>query len=112
MSKIVKDKDMLMCINNELSNDFEEFLALYLSQVMSLEKMDVLATDLNKKHGFGLRGDRGRIKSKILDKGAIPRITQEIYYTTNTNGSKIVNLDLTLERFGDKLRRIPIKKGV
>lgn len=53
MSKIVKDKDMLMCINNELSRDFEEFLALYLSQVLSLEKMDVIAEDLKHKHGFG-----------------------------------------------------------
>ena len=42
----------------------------------------------------------------LLDKGAIPRITQEIYYTCNIDGSKIVNLDLTLEKFGDTLRRI------
>ena len=55
MSKIVKDKDMLMCINNELSRDFEEFLALYLSQVLSLEKMDVIAEDLKHKHGFGFK---------------------------------------------------------
>ncbi len=47
---------------------------------------------------------------EVLDKGAIPRITQEIYYTCNIDGSKIVNLDLTLEKFGDKLRRINIKK--
>lgn len=52
------------------------------------------------------------MSKEILNKGAIPRITQEIYYTTNTNGSKIVNLDLTLEKFADKLKKIPIKKGV
>jgi len=52
------------------------------------------------------------MSKEILNKGAIPRITQEIYYITKNDGSKIVNLDLTLEKFGDKLRRIPIKKGV
>lgn len=49
--------------------------------------------------------------SKLLDKGAIPRITQEIYYTCNIDGSKIVNLDLTLEKFGDTLRRIEPTKN-
>ena len=60
----------------------------------------------------GWEWSRDMKEKEILDKGAIPRITQEIYYTTNSNGSKIVNLDLTLEKFGDKLRRIPILKGV
>ena len=60
----------------------------------------------------GWEWSRDMKEKEILDKGAIPRITQEIYYTTNSNGSKIVNLDLTLEKFGNKLRRIPILKGV
>lgn len=50
--------------------------------------------------------DLAKQEYDLLDKGAIPRITQEIYYICSSDGSKVVNLDLTLERFGDKLRRI------
>lgn len=44
--------------------------------------------------------------SKLLDKGAIPRITQDIYYICSSDGSKVVNIDLTLDRFRDKLKKI------
>ena len=44
--------------------------------------------------------------NELLDKGAIPRMTQEIYYICSSDGSKVVNIDLTLDRFRDKLKKI------
>ena len=46
----------------------------------------------------------------MLNKGAIPKITQEIYYTCSSNGSKVVNMKLTLKRFKNKLIKINTKK--
>ena len=48
--------------------------------------------------------------SPLLDKSAIPRITQEIFYTCSSDGSKEVNIELTLETFLSKLKRIDNKK--
>jgi len=79
-----------------------------------IELQDKIDAIEDKKKDYALDNmtcDEMEMKEPILDKGAIPRLTQEIYYTTNSDGSKIVNLDLTLERFGDRLRRINIKKG-
>lgn len=42
-------------------------------------------------------------KSKTLDKGAIPRITQEIYYKASPDGSLKVNAKLTMQEFEKKL---------
>jgi hypothetical protein len=44
--------------------------------------------------------------NELLDKGAIPRMTQEIYYICSSDGSKVVNINLTLDRFRDKLKKI------
>ena len=38
-----------------------------------------------------------------LNKGAIPRLTQEIYFTCGSGGSKKVNRELTLKEFDKKL---------
>tara|TARA_R110002050_G_scaffold117039_1_gene233757 strand:+ start:66 stop:653 length:588 start_codon:yes stop_codon:yes gene_type:complete len=46
------------------------------------------------------------MSKEILNKGAIPRMTQEIYYICSSDGSKVVNIDLTLDRFRDKLKKI------
>jgi hypothetical protein len=48
----------------------------------------------------------------ILNKGAIPRITQEIYYTTSSDGSKEVNVKLTLIEFKERLDKINTKEKV
>tara|TARA_R110000796_G_scaffold29899_2_gene80290 strand:+ start:7 stop:189 length:183 start_codon:yes stop_codon:yes gene_type:complete len=42
----------------------------------------------------------------ILEKGVVPRILQEIYYTCSSDGSKEVNIELTLKRFKDKLEKL------
>ena len=47
-----------------------------------------------------------RQEKPILGKGAVPRILQEIYYTCSSNGSKEVNIELTLKRFKDKLEKL------
>jgi len=41
--------------------------------------------------------------SKILNKGAIPRLTQEVYFSTTSNGAKKINRKLTLKHFDSKL---------
>tara|TARA_R110002110_G_scaffold139855_6_gene326733 strand:- start:528 stop:689 length:162 start_codon:yes stop_codon:yes gene_type:complete len=38
-----------------------------------------------------------------LNKGAIPRLTQEIYFTCGSGGSKKVNRELTLKEFDKKI---------
>jgi|TARA_X000001382_G_scaffold130454_1_gene125361 hypothetical protein len=45
-------------------------------------------------------------KSKTLDKGAIPRITQEIYYEASTDGSLKVNAQLCISEFMEKLNSV------
>ena len=47
-----------------------------------------------------------RQEKPIFEKGAVPRILQEIYYTCSSNGSKEVNIELTLKRFKDKLEKL------
>ncbi len=42
----------------------------------------------------------------ILEKGAVPRILQEIYYICSSDGSKQVNIELTLKKFKDKLEKL------
>jgi len=46
--------------------------------------------------------------SKTLDKGAIPRITQEIYYTCSSDGTSIINAELCIDEFLDKLKALQI----
>jgi len=46
------------------------------------------------------------MESDILEKGAIPKILQEIYYKCKSDGSKVVNIELTLKRFKNKLKSI------
>jgi hypothetical protein len=38
-----------------------------------------------------------------LNKGAVPRLTQEIYFKCSSNGSKKINRQLTLKSFDKKL---------
>ena len=45
-------------------------------------------------------------KSKTLDKGAIPRITQEIYYEASPDGSLTVNTQLCIKEFIEKLNSV------
>ena len=45
-------------------------------------------------------------KKPILEKGGVPRILQEVYYTCSSDGSKEVNIELTLKRFKDKLKKL------
>jgi len=47
-----------------------------------------------------------KMENEILEKGAIPRILQEIYYITKSNGDKTVNIELTLKKFENKLKKI------
>tara|TARA_R100001244_G_C5127620_1_gene125012 strand:+ start:455 stop:598 length:144 start_codon:yes stop_codon:yes gene_type:complete len=46
----------------------------------------------------------------ILEKGGVPRILQEIYYICSSDGSKEVNIELTLKRFKDKLEKLQEEK--
>ena len=41
-----------------------------------------------------------------LNKGAIPTITQEVYYQCNSKGAKQVNTRLTIKEFKSKLNSI------
>ena len=41
--------------------------------------------------------------SKTLDKGAISRITQEVYYIASSDGNVIVNAELTIREFEKKI---------
>ena len=41
-----------------------------------------------------------------LNKGAIPRLTQEIYFKCSSNGSKKINRQLTLREFDKKLGKL------
>ena len=45
-------------------------------------------------------------RKPILEKGAVPRILQEVYYICSSDGSKEVNIELTLRRFKDKLEKL------
>ena len=46
-------------------------------------------------------------ESKLLDKGAVPRITQEIYFTMNEQGQNTkVNAKLTMLEFSKKLEEL------
>ena len=45
-----------------------------------------------------------------LNKGAIPRLTQEIYFTCSSDGSKKLNRQLTLKEFDKKLGELIQKK--
>ena len=47
-----------------------------------------------------------KMENKILEKGAIPKILQEVYYKCKSDGSKTVNIELTLKRFKNKLKSI------
>ena len=38
-----------------------------------------------------------------MNKGAIPRLTQEIYFKCSSDGSKKINRQLTLKEFDKKL---------
>ena len=42
----------------------------------------------------------------ILNKGAIPSITQEIYYQCDSQGKKSLNVKLTIKEFKSKLCQI------
>jgi hypothetical protein len=42
----------------------------------------------------------------LLQKGAISRIVQEIYYICDSKGNKKINRALTLKRFDQKLGQI------
>tara|TARA_R110002020_G_scaffold170479_5_gene360177 strand:- start:1111 stop:1266 length:156 start_codon:yes stop_codon:yes gene_type:complete len=41
-----------------------------------------------------------------LNKGAIPRLTQEIFYKCHPNGSVKLNRELTLKEFDNKLKEL------
>jgi len=41
-----------------------------------------------------------------LNKGAIPRLTQEIFFKCNPSGAKRVNRELTLKEFDKKLGQL------
>ena len=45
-------------------------------------------------------------QNELLEKGAIPKILQEVYYSCKSDGSKRVNIDLTLKEFKSKLESI------
>jgi len=47
-----------------------------------------------------------KMENEVLEKGAIPRILQEIYYTCDKDGSKRVNIASTLKEFENKLKSI------
>lgn len=47
---------------------------------------------------------------KMLEKGAVPRILQEVYYTCSSDGSKVIDIELTLEEFKDKLEKLQENK--
>jgi len=40
---------------------------------------------------------------RILDKGAVSRITQEVYYVSSSDGNVILNAKLTMQEFEKKL---------
>lgn len=44
--------------------------------------------------------------SKVYDKGAIPKVSQEIFYICNTKGDVKINRALTLKEFDKKLGKI------
>ena len=44
--------------------------------------------------------------SKVYDKGAIPKVSQEIFYICNTKGEVKINRALTLKEFDKKLGKI------
>lgn len=44
--------------------------------------------------------------NKVYDKGAIPRITQEVFYISNSKGEVKINRALTLKEFDKKLGKI------
>ena len=46
----------------------------------------------------------------MLEKGAVPRILQEVYYICSSDGSKVINIELTLEEFKDKLEKLQENK--
>jgi len=41
-----------------------------------------------------------------LNKGAIPRLTQEIFFKCHPNGTKTLNRELTLKEFDKKLGQL------
>jgi len=45
-------------------------------------------------------------EAKSLDKGAIPRITQEVYFTVRKDGKTQLNAELTIAEFFEKLDEI------
>jgi hypothetical protein len=74
-----------------------------------IELQDNIDAIEDKKKDYALDNmtcDEMEMKEPILDKGGVPRITQEIYYTCSSNGSKQVNIELTLKRFKDKLEKL------
>lgn len=44
--------------------------------------------------------------SKVYAKGAIPRVTQEIFYIANERGDVKINRALTIKEFDKKLGKI------
>ena len=44
--------------------------------------------------------------SNVYNKGAIPRVSQEIYYICNSKGEVKINRALTLKKFDKKLGKI------
>ena len=48
--------------------------------------------------------------SKTLDKGGVSRITQEVFYTSFSDGTVIVNAELTIREFEKKLLDLQTSK--
>jgi len=48
--------------------------------------------------------------SKTLDRGGVSRITQEVFYTSFSDGTVIVNAELTIREFEKKLLDLQTSK--
>tara|TARA_R110002051_G_scaffold202268_1_gene268961 strand:- start:4269 stop:4478 length:210 start_codon:yes stop_codon:yes gene_type:complete len=48
--------------------------------------------------------------SNTLEKGAIPRLVQEVYFTSNSKGEVMINQKLTIQEFRKQLNELQNKE--